>query len=91
MGEVAGLILAFGLAVAGADSPNEQVKDEYMRAARQAFNGGYVQSGLKPMVDKKLKSLERRYVPKELEKYGSVTAIIIKTVVQQQLSVSWSF
>ncbi len=71
--------------------PNDQQRGEYMAGARASWDAGYVQSGLKKKVDKRLKDLEKKYVPKEVEKYGSATAIILKIVVQKQLSVTWSF
>lgn len=89
MGEVVGFFLAFGLALGGASSKTQH--DTYMDAARTSFDAGYVQSGLKPMVDKRLQDLERKYVPKEIEKYGSATAIVLKVIVQQQLTLTWSF
>lgn len=91
MGEVAGIILAFGLYMGGTNSTDPVQHDRYVDAARKAWDGGYVQSGLKPMVDKRLKDLERKYVPKEIEKYGSATAIVLKVVIQQQLTLTWSF
>lgn len=91
MGEVAGFLLAFGLAISGSGTDDKQQYDRYMDAARHAFDGGYVQSGLKPIVDKNLKDIEKKYVPKEVVKYGSTTAIVVKVIVQQKLTLTWSF
>lgn len=91
MGEIAGIVLAFGLYVGGTGTSNLQQKGQYMDAAHTAWDGGYVQSGLKPMVDKQMKDLERKYVPKEIEKYGAVSAIVLKVIIQQQLTLTWSF
>lgn len=91
MGEVVGLFIAFGLAIGGGESTRPDVHDMYMDAARQSFNAGYIQSGIKPVVDKQLKDIERKYVPKVVLQYGSTTAIIVKTLVQGKLTLTWSF
>jgi hypothetical protein len=91
MGQVAGFFLAFGLAINGATSNDQKSHDRYMDAARTSLDGAYIQSGLKPEVDKRLRDLEKKYVPKEIEKYGSATAIVIKVIMQKQLTLTWSF
>lgn len=91
MGQVVGFVLAFGLVLQATESHNQVQHDRYIDGARSSFDAGYIQSGLKPEVDKKLKDLEVKYVPKEVEKYGSVGAIVIKVIFQKQLTLSWSF
>jgi hypothetical protein len=91
MGAVEGLFLSFGLAVCSTTTNNPTQHDRYVDAAKQSFNAGYEQSGLKKNIDKELKDLEVKYVPKDVEKYGSVTVIVIKVIFQKELSLSWSF
>ncbi len=91
MAEVSGLVLALGLTIAAYDQPKEPVREEYISAARTAFEGGYRQSGLKAKVDKELGKLEKKYVPKVISKYGSFTAIVIKTLNDKQLTLTWTF
>jgi hypothetical protein len=91
MGEVIGLFISFGLLVGSGEATNPAQQSRYIDASRNAFDAGYIQSGIKPNVDKLLGDYERRYVPKELEKYGSVSAIVLKVIVQKQLQLTWSF
>lgn len=91
MGEVTGIIIALGLYIGAVDQKNPTVHDHYIDASRTAWDAGYEQSGLKKMVDKRMQDLEKKYVPKEVEKYGSATAIVIKVIVQKQLTLTWSF
>jgi len=91
MAEISGFVIAFGLAFAGAGEPDIQQQDRYMSAAGKALTCGYIQSGMKRTVDKGLKDFERRYIPKPVAKYGSMTVIVIKTIQQGQLTLVWSF
>lgn len=85
-----GFILAAGLAVVGTNSDRDTQK-QYFNASRQAAEAAYIDSGLKPMMDRTFQDLERRYVPKELEKFGSVTVIAIKAASERRLFFSYEF
>jgi hypothetical protein len=92
MNDPVGLFFAMSLYVTSQEMGKDNRQyNQYLSASREAFNAGYVQSGLKPAIDKSLKDIERKYISKDLAKYGSITAIIIKTISEERLTLTWSF
>jgi hypothetical protein len=61
--------------------------DNYDEARKKASEALYKQSGM----DKIVKELEKKYVPKSVKKYGGWLLAIQDSIVNEQIRYSWTY
>jgi hypothetical protein len=66
---------------------NNNNQDNYKQAAQALSEALYKETGL----DKKVKKLEKKYINKDLKKYGGYTILIADIVVNQRVQYEWKF
>lgn len=64
-------------------SPSSEEKNAY----RAVMKASYIETG----ADKRIKALEKIYIPKELKKYGAWITGTTRLVADKKISFEWTF
>jgi hypothetical protein len=86
-----GFVLSFALAFTGAQVSNLDQRARYEDAAKAAAEKSYEDTGMKQMVDQSLKDIERKYINKEVLRYGSATVTVIRVLSERRLILTYEF
>lgn len=76
-------IMSTAIGVGASREPASEKKDAYKALAKAT----YIQSG----ANKRLKELEKEYIPKPLKEYGGIISGATKIMTEKKISFEWTF
>jgi len=76
-------VLSSAIGINSVRTPSSEKEDAYKALAKAT----YIQTNS----DKKLKEIEKKYIPKELKEYGGWITGTTKIIVDKKISFEWTF
>ena len=76
-------ILTTAIGMEASREPAAEKRDAYKALAKAT----YIETG----ANKKLKELEKRYIPKDIKEYSGIISGVIKITTEQKFSIEWTF